>query len=579
MSRLNRARPAGARLFAGARAPLGVGAVHDDVVDLEDHLDDLRRELDLLLLADEGLEDLLLLHVVGALLEAVDAQVRVLLRELLGLDGRELRDRREARVLREGHGHVVERVGEGADGVLVLARGVVGGLGHGDGAGDLRRAAAVDDAVVLDEVPHDAHRVVEAALRLLDDHLVAAAHEDRDGLAGGAVLDDEHALFGGSERDLADAARLAELRLAQLGEARDDAAARSNRDELQLHAADPAHGRQPRLQEQVVRLVVEAPLADDHVRAAGLALRDHLREVVLLAGEELVVVLLGRDVELVLRLGLGRLEGARQDAHLRVLDLLGHLGVGDVLVDDDALDELRLLEAPAGLALHLDHVEVDVVAVDVRDGHDRVDGDLRHLPLVHVDDLRAQGRHGRLHEDLVVLGLVEGHGVRDVAQRFHRDLARGLEALGDAHGVEPLVQELLGLLQQRPGEHDDARRAVADLVVLGLRQLDQEPGHLVLDGHLVQDRRAVVRDRDVAVGAHHHLVHALGAQGRAQDVAHGPRGHDVVLLRLQALDAALLLLLLQDDEGPPVLVEDHRHGCGEGGAARDEHATRTRPRV
>ena len=33
-----------------------------------------------------------------------------------------------------------------------------------------------------------------------------------------------------------------------------------------------------------------------------------------------------------------------------------------------------------------------------------------------------------------------------------------------------------------------------------------------------------------------------------------------MLLRLQALDPRLGLLLLEDDEGPPVLVEDHGHG-------------------
>ena len=38
--------------------------------------------------------------------------------------------------------------------------------------------------------------------------------------------------------------------------------------------------------------------------------------------------------------------------------------------------------------------------------------------------------------------------------------------------------------------------------------------------------------------------------------------HDVVFLGLQALDAGLGLLLLQDDEGPAILVEDHGHGCG-----------------
>ena len=39
-----------------------------------------------------------------------------------------------------------------------------------------------------------------------------------------------------------------------------------------------------------------------------------------------------------------------------------------------------------------------------------------------------------------------------------------------------------------------------------------KPRDLVLDRHLIEDRRAVVRDGHVAVGRDHHLVHALGAQ-------------------------------------------------------------------
>ena len=50
-----------------------------DVVDLEDHLDKLGGELDLGLLAVEGLDDALLLHVAGAHLHAVHTEGRVVL--------------------------------------------------------------------------------------------------------------------------------------------------------------------------------------------------------------------------------------------------------------------------------------------------------------------------------------------------------------------------------------------------------------------------------------------------------------------------------------------------------------------
>ena len=50
-------------------------------------------------------------------------------------------------------------------------------------------------------------------------------------------------------------------------ESRDDAGARGDGDELELHAPHPAHGRQLVLEQEVVCLVVEAPLADHLCRS------------------------------------------------------------------------------------------------------------------------------------------------------------------------------------------------------------------------------------------------------------------------------------------------------------------------
>eukprot|EP00976_Prorocentrum_cordatum_P114070 1195797-Prorocentrum_minimum.AAC.13 len=70
--------PAVARGSCRARR-LGVGVGRDDVVYLEDHLHHLRGEEQLLLLAYQRLKHLLLHHVVGAVVVAVDPQVGVLL--------------------------------------------------------------------------------------------------------------------------------------------------------------------------------------------------------------------------------------------------------------------------------------------------------------------------------------------------------------------------------------------------------------------------------------------------------------------------------------------------------------------
>ena len=57
-----------------ARARSGVPAWCDDVVDLQDHFDNLRGKHHLLFLPNERLENILLLHVIGSHLLAVHAE-------------------------------------------------------------------------------------------------------------------------------------------------------------------------------------------------------------------------------------------------------------------------------------------------------------------------------------------------------------------------------------------------------------------------------------------------------------------------------------------------------------------------
>ena len=63
-------------------ARLFVSAGLDDIIDLEDHLGNLRGEEKLLVLASQRLEYPLLPHVISAHVIAVDAQVRVPLLDL-----------------------------------------------------------------------------------------------------------------------------------------------------------------------------------------------------------------------------------------------------------------------------------------------------------------------------------------------------------------------------------------------------------------------------------------------------------------------------------------------------------------
>lgn len=117
----------------------------------------------------------------GAAVHAVDAQGRILVGQLAGLDLRQGRHRRHAAVLGQRQGDGLEGVGEGPEGVLLERADLVGAGRAGQGAGYLGGAAAVHDPVVDHEVAHRAEGVVDRALGLLHDLEVFRERRERLG--------------------------------------------------------------------------------------------------------------------------------------------------------------------------------------------------------------------------------------------------------------------------------------------------------------------------------------------------------------------------------------------------------------
>lgn len=60
---------------------------------------------------------------------------------------------------------------------------------------------------------------------------------------------------------------------------------------------------------------------------------------------------------------------------------------------------------------------------------------------------RAERSHGCLNEWLCVAG-VHGEAVTDLIQVFNGDACSLIVAISDTDGVDPSVQELLGLLEE-----------------------------------------------------------------------------------------------------------------------------------
>lgn len=108
-------------------------------------------------------------HIITTSLHAIDAQSRVALSELAGLDLCQRLNGRQTAVVGERLRDRVERVGKRAHGVLFQTGGFDRRVLDGETACYFCCAAAVDDAVVAHEVADYAEGVVERAFCFIDD--------------------------------------------------------------------------------------------------------------------------------------------------------------------------------------------------------------------------------------------------------------------------------------------------------------------------------------------------------------------------------------------------------------------------
>ncbi len=205
-----------------------------------------------------------------------------------------------------------------------------------------------------------------------------------------------------------------------------------------------------------------------------------------------------------------------------------------LLVHDDPLDHLAVRDAATCLLLDLDVLHIDLELAILLLGHhlDGLDSEVREeLPLT-ADALPGHGGPGDLLEHFHVVGSdLDRNGIKDL----HGLVRRHAVTAGNDCGVDVLLDEALGLLQQLTGEYDGRGRPVPALIVLGLGYLHDHLGRGVLNVYLLQNGDAIVGDDYVAQRVHEHLVHALRTQGRAYRIRDGTGGGNVVELRLLVL--------------------------------------------
>jgi len=278
-------------------------------------------------------------------------------------------------------------------------------------------------------------------------------------------LNENDSLVLGTEVNLLNLTGPTELFGGDLLKAGNNAGTGSNSEQLDLDTTDPADSGQIVHHEQVVGLIIETPLAKNHISTRVLNSLDHGFEVVAFHILELFVVGDGLDLNTVLGFGLWGLKGAGQDAHFGISKFLLHLGMSEVLVNNDTFNEAGVLNGSTGLGENLDEVEVDIAALEVSNVQNSLHGQVGKVILALADDLGAESGGGALTEEvIVVLGDVEL--LRDFVNALAGNLASEIETISDLERVNTLVEQLLGLLKDGTSQHNDTSGAIADFIIL-----------------------------------------------------------------------------------------------------------------
>ena len=130
---------------------------------------------------------------------------------------------------------------------------------------------------------------------------------------------------------------------------------------------------------------------------------------------------------------------------------------------------------------------------------DRLHGQVSEVILALRDNLRSEGGSSALSEFGVVVFL-DVELLLDVTDSLDSDVTSLVETIGNLEGVNTLLEELLGLLEDGSSQDYNTGGTVTNFVILGSGKLSQESGSLMMDLHLFEDSGTIVSDNDFTVG-------------------------------------------------------------------------------
>jgi hypothetical protein len=176
---------------------------------------------------------------------------------------------------------------------------------------------------------------------------------------------------------------------------------------------------------------------------------------------------------------------------------------------------------------------------------DGIEGEVSEVILALRDNLRSEGGSSALSEFGVVVFL-DVELLLDVTDSLDSDVTSLVETISNLEGVDTLLEELLGLLEDGSSQDDNTSGTVTDLIVLRGGKLGQKFGGLMVNLykalrlqlfnkgrvtylHLLKDSGSIVSDDNLTIGTDHEFIHTLGTKRGLHHSGNGSGSHDVNL--------------------------------------------------
>ena len=143
--------------------------VLNDIINLQDHLDQLGGKQELLLLGDERITHMLDLHVIDARVVAVNSQSTIVFCHMARFDLGNSLNWRVTRVLSQSQRNGIQSSSKSTHGILLNSGNLVCSLGYSQGTSNLGCSTSVNNTIITDKVTNSAKSIMQTTLGFVND--------------------------------------------------------------------------------------------------------------------------------------------------------------------------------------------------------------------------------------------------------------------------------------------------------------------------------------------------------------------------------------------------------------------------